>query len=152
MVKLIKNTDGLKPQHISEMPLFEKVYTPLEYGDKLISRVYNDGSLYYLTQDREDFEYVVKGEKWNFIGYLSEKGIREIKLKIDAICKNILPISLQNNAFYELRWKLNCKGEMHEFVISDVSDEQNEMFDEITEIVNSEQKLPPKKLEDDQRL
>jgi hypothetical protein len=138
MVILIKNTDGLKPQHISEMPLFEKVYTPLEYGDKLVSRVYNDGSLYYLTQDRENFEYVVKGEEWKFIGYLSEKGIKEIKLKIDAICKNILPISLQNNAFYELHWKMNCKGEMHEFVISDVSHDQNEMFDEITEIVNSE--------------
>lgn len=138
MVKLIKNTDGLKPQHMSEIPLFEKIYMPLEYGDKLISRVYNDGSLYYLTQDREDSEYFVKGEEWDFIGCLSEKGIKEIELKIDAICKNIPQVTLQNHAVFELHWKLNCKDEMREFVISDVSDDQNEMFDEITEIVNSE--------------
>lgn len=138
MVKLIKNTDGLKPQHISDMPLFEKVYMPLEYGDKLISRVYNDGSLYYLTQAREDFEYVVKGEEWNFIGCLSEKGIKEIELRIDTICENIPQVSLQNQTVYELIWKLKCNDEMREFLILDVSDDQNEMFDEITEIVNSD--------------
>lgn len=138
MVKLIKNTEGLKPQHITEIPLFEKVYMPLEFGDKLISRVYNDGSLYYLTQARDDFDYVVTGEEWNYIGCLSEKGIKEIELKINTICKNIPQVSLQNQTIYEICWKLNCNGEMREFVILDVSNDPNEMFDEITEIVNSE--------------
>lgn len=138
MIHLIKNTDGLKSQHMSEVPLFEKVYMPLEYGNKLISRVYRDGSLYYLEQPREDFEYFVKGEEWSFIGNLSEKGIKGIESIINSICKSTPQFSLQNHAVYEFHWKLNCDDGMREFVILNESDIQNDMFDEITEIVNSE--------------
>ena len=102
MVELIKNTDGLKPQHVPGIPIFEKMYMPPEYGDKLISRVYSDGSLYYLAQPRGNSEYFVQGEKWSFIGCLSKKGTKDIELKIDRICKNIPQNSLQNTTTCEI--------------------------------------------------
>lgn len=138
MIQLIQNTDGLKSLHKAQLPLFEKIYMPPEYGDKLVSRVYHDGSLYYLTQPRTEVGYVVKDQKWAFIGLLSEKGIKEIKLKIDTICKKSRQVQLQNLINYELVWRLNCGQGICEFGIVDDSDNQNQIFDEITEIVNME--------------
>ncbi len=41
---------GLKEEHLNMNPLFEKVYTPPGYGEEMISRIYGDGSLYYLMR------------------------------------------------------------------------------------------------------
>lgn len=138
MAEYIKNINGLETKHNKQEPLFEKVYTPPEYGDKLVSRIYNDGSLYYLSQPRESNETLVKEEDWAFIGTVSETGINKIKEKLKKVCGFERIIENQGIRVGEYIWKTRCGLEIIEIMVYGVPEGKYAIFNEISDVINND--------------
>lgn len=137
MTSLIKNANGLKPHHPIELPLFEKTYLPPDYGDKLISRVYADGSLYYLTLPRLQEKSNPETEKWNFIATVTEKGISEINNVLKECCNVETEIAKGGNIRGSVIWKI-IKGEIiHEVAIAGIPQGKTLLFKEIDRIIET---------------
>lgn len=144
MPLLVKNIEGLKPQHQAEVPLFEKTYVPPSFGNHLVSRVYADGSLYYLSHSGENHCLNNPDEKWNYISSVSEKGVIGIRA-ILAKCSN-LPIaaSTSANASGAVIWKIPREGHIQKIVLFGVPEGESKIFNEIDFLVNTQiQTIPP---------
>ena len=143
MVHFIKNTEGLEPHHQAEAPLFEKTYIPPSYGNHLVSRVYADGSLYYLSHARND-ELTDPDEKWNYISSVSEKGVLEIR-KILIKCGRLsVAASASANDSGAVIWKIPVEGEVRKFVLFGIPEGVLRIFHEIDLLVNTNiQTIPP---------
>jgi hypothetical protein len=137
MPQLIKNIEGLKPQHQVEIPLFEKTYVPPSFGNHLVSRVYADGSLYYLSHSGENTCLNDPDEKWNYISSVSEKGVLGIRAIFDK-CHN-LPIaaSTSANASGAVIWKIPCKGQIMKIVLYGIPEGDLKIFNDIDFLVNT---------------
>jgi len=136
MQLLIKNTEGLKPQHQVEPPLFEKTYVPPSFGNHLVSRVYADGSLYYLSHSGNN-GLDDPDEKWNYISSVSEKGILGIRNILEN-CDNLaIAASTSANDSGAVIWKIPCKGRIRKFVIFGVPDGDLNILHEIDLLVNT---------------
>ncbi len=144
MPLLNKNIEGLKTKHQAELPLFEKTYIPPSYGDHLLSRVYADGSLYYLSHSGENHCLNDPDERWNYISSISEKGVLGIRALLDK-CGN-LPIaaSMSANASGAFTWKIPREDHIQRIVLFGLPDEDLKIFDEIDLLVNTNiQTIPP---------
>jgi len=87
MIQFIQNINGIQPTHQNENPLFEKTNTPPDYGDSLISRLYSDGSLYYLSVSRNLDESAISSATWNFAATITEKGVKAIQEVLGKCCQ-----------------------------------------------------------------
>jgi len=137
MPLLNKNTEGLKPKHQEELPLFEKTYVPPSYGNHLVSRIYADGSLYYLSHSGENHCLNDPDEKWNYISSVSEKGVLGIRGLLEK-CRN-LPIaaSTSSNASGAVTWKIPREGQIQKIVLFGDPEGDLKIFDDIDTLVNT---------------
>lgn len=136
MPHLIKTIEGLKPQHRLEFPLFEKTYIPSGYGDQLVSRLYADGSLYYLSHAKTNC-LNNEDEKWNFISTISEKGIAGILLVLEKCKKTAIPEQLEGNNSGAIIWKFPDNEQILKMTIPVIQEGEIKIFDEIEVIMNS---------------
>ena len=137
MPLLNKNIEGLKPQHLDETPLFEKTYVPPSFGNHLVSRVYADGSLYYLSHSGDNHCLNDPDEKWNYISSVSEKGVLGIRTLLEK-CDN-LPIaaSMSANASGAFTWKIPREGHIQKIVLFGIPDGDWKIFNDIDTLVNT---------------
>lgn len=137
MTSLIGNANGLKPHHLNELPLFEKTYLPPDYGDKLISRVYPDGSLYYLTQPRLQEKSNPETEKWNFIATVTQKGIAEIQKILEKCSEVDSEVVHGGNVRGAVIWKIVHFNHIHEVVIAGIPEGKFRIFQELDPIIST---------------
>jgi len=143
MPQFIKNIKGLKPQHQEEIPLFEKTYIPPSIGNHLVSRVYADGSLYYLSHSGESSCLNDTDEKWNYISSVSEKGVLGIR-DILKKCYNLpLAVSAVANASGATIWKIPRDGRILRIEIFGVPEGDLKIFNEIDFLINTNIQLIP---------
>ena len=136
MKQFIQNAAGIKSLHKDKLPVFEKNYIPPDYGDQLISRLYDDGSLYYLNLSRDKNESQIKEESWNFIISISSESVNAIQNKIKTICeRGTFEVPATSNKG-EFDWKVNCNSEILHFHFWGLPQGQELIFSEIDEIVN----------------
>jgi len=137
MPHLIKTIMGLKPQHRLEFPLFEKTYIPSDHGDHLVSRLYADGSLYYLSQAKTNCVNS-EDEKWNFISTISEKGIAEILSVLEKCRETAIPEQPDGNNPGSIIWKFaKNNGQILKMTIPVIHGVELKIFDEIEVLINS---------------
>ncbi|HCY41492.1 MAG TPA: hypothetical protein DHV48_09080 [Prolixibacteraceae bacterium] len=137
MTEFIQNTTGLKPQHQQEAPLFEKTYIPPQWGAKLVSRMYADGSLYYLSRESHPETVESPDQHWNYISSVSEKGILLIKNMLEIGCGITDEIPLSGNSMGVVKWKIRHKNEIREIIIPGIPSGKFRIFTDIDEAVNS---------------
>jgi hypothetical protein len=143
MPLLVKNTEGLKPKHQGEAPLFEKTYIPPSFGNHLVSRVYADGSLYYLSHTGNNC-LNDPDEKWNYISSVSEKGVFGIRVILERCSKLPMTASTSANASGAVIWKIPREGQIQKFVLFGVPEGDLKIFNEIDLLVNTNiQTIPP---------
>jgi hypothetical protein len=132
---------GLTPAHRHEAPLFEKTYVPPRQGARLVSRVYADGSLYYLSQAREPGGADDADKTWNAISRLTDKGLSDLREALEACCK------IESNPRLDagtVVWKVSCAGRIHEVVVSGVPEGNEKRFDRVDAILNTSLRpIPP---------
>lgn len=136
MPHLIITIKGLKPQHRLEFPLFEKTYIPSDYGDQLVSRLYADGSLYYLSHTKTNC-LNNEDEKWNFISTISEKGIAEILSVLEKCKKITIPEQIAGANSGAIIWKFPDNGQILKMTIPVIQEGELKIFNEIEIIMNS---------------
>lgn len=128
-----KNIEGLKVEHKNEQPLFEKIYTPPAYGDKMVSRLYCDGTLYYLSPLGI----------WTLISILTTEGLNEMnKVLKDCFQLSTTKVS-DGNIQGSISWKLFSKNEMKEIIISGLPDKDFDYFQKIENILNTKMQTIP---------
>lgn len=137
MTDFIQNITGLKPQHQQETPLFEKTYVPPVRGAKLVSRIYADGSLYYLSRESHPETVESRDQHWNYISSVSEKGIVLIKNMLEIACGNTGEIPLSGNSMGAAVWKISCRNGITEMTIPGIPSGKFRIFTDIDEAVNS---------------
>lgn len=135
MPHLIKNIEGLKPQHQVEVPLFEKTYIPPSFGNHLVSRIYADGSLYYLSHSGNN-GLNDPDEKWNYISSVSVKGVLGIRDILEKCCNLPIAASTSANASGAVTWKIPCEGRIQKIVLFGVPEGDLKIFNEIDLLVN----------------
>lgn len=144
MTAFIQNINGLKLNHQDEIPLFEKTYIPPDYGSKLISRVYPDGSLYYLSLARETDNMDSISEKWNFISALTVKGKNEIRSLLEECCKMKSLIKNDGNVNGAIIWKVQCQSHIHEILFTGIPDGSYQFLQKIDDLISLNlQPIPP---------
>jgi hypothetical protein len=132
---------GLKAAHRQEAPLFEKTYVPPREGARLISRVYADGSLYYLSQARDPGGADDADKKWNGISTLTDKGLVDLREALEACCKTEGNPRLDAGTVV---WKISCAGQIHEVVIAGVPEGNEKRFERVDAILNTSLRpIPP---------
>jgi len=136
MEQFIQNDAGIKSLHKDKLPVFEKKYTPPDYGDQLISRLYDDGSLYYLNLSRNKNESQIKEENWNFIIRISSESVNAIQNKINSICERGTLELQESSSNGEFDWKLNCNSEILHFHFFGLPQGEGLIFSEIDGIIN----------------
>lgn len=136
MPHLIKNTEGLKPHHQVENPLFEKTYVPPGFGNHLVSRLYADGSLYYLSHSGNNC-LNDPDEKWNYISSVSEKGVTGIRAILEKCCELAETTPASANDAGAVIWKIPCEGKNHKIVIPGIPEGDLQIFHEIDLLINT---------------
>lgn len=137
MPQFIKNIKGLKPYHQEEIPLFEKTYIPPSIGNHLISRVYADGSLYYLSHSGESTCVNDTDEKWNYISSVSEKGVLGIRAILEKCCNLPIAVAASANSSGAVIWKIPQEGRIQKIAVFGVPEGDLKIFDEIDFLVNT---------------
>lgn len=137
MTEFLEYTAGLKLHHQKENPLFEKTYIPPLRGAKLVSRVYADGSLYYLSRENYPETLESKETHWNFISSVSGIGIELIKNLLEKGCGINHEIPPSGNSMGAVMWKISCESGIREIVIPGIPSGKFRIFSDIDEAVNS---------------
>lgn len=78
-VQFIESTTGLRPEHLAQTPLLEKVWCP-RGADCEVMRVYGDGALY--LQDRRD----PAAPAWSYLTQVKDAGLRKLEATFDGLC------------------------------------------------------------------
>jgi hypothetical protein len=137
MTHFIENKKGLKDKHKEEDPLFEKKYLLSEDGKKMVSRLYRDGSLYYLT-DKKD---VSGGEKikssWNCVSTVHEEGARMVKDKLQECCQTDFSTKDEENYPGATSWRFLCGDKFREIIIKGTPEGKEQIFSEIDYLISS---------------
>jgi hypothetical protein len=142
MIQLIKTTSGLKDIHQEELPLFEKTYVPPGIGNKHISRLYADGSLYYLiSSGREENGH--ESERWNYISSVTENGLSGIKDLLNVVCNIKVNRNFAANNMGAIIWKITCDNQIKEYIIAGLPEEENKIFTEIDSLINFNMRIIP---------
>ena len=136
MTTFLQNNNGIKSHHHLESLLFEKEYFPPDYGSKLISRLYLDGSLYYLSQVEKSHGNDIV-EKWNFISTVSEKGLKQILANIKKCCKVKNEVKVSGNSVGTAIWRLQCTKKVKEIIVLGIPDNKLKYLIEIDNLVSA---------------
>lgn len=145
MTQFYKNSNGIKSVHKQESLLFEKEYSPPDYGTNLLSRLYSDGGLYYLSQIEElQSDDIV--EKWNYISTISTKGLQQILAILKKCCKVRNEVKVSGNSVGTAIWRIQCNKIINEIIITGIPDSKFKGFIEIDNLINSNiQNIPADK-------
>ena len=137
MDQFIEIKKGLKEEHININPLFEKVYMPPGYGEDMISRLYNDGSLYYLIKDSNPSENEKQDSSWGYISYIEEEGMNMILILIERCCEINFREKMQGNLPGLIRWKLLCNNRIKQVDVRGIPSGDEKLLAEIDDIVST---------------
>jgi len=137
MTEFVEYTAGLKLHHQKENPLFEKTYFPPLRGAKLVSRVYADGSLYYLSRENQPENLESEEKHWNYISSVSGKGIQLIKNMLGIGCKINDEIPPSGNSMGTVMWKISCENGIREMIIPGIPSGKYRIFLDIDEAINA---------------
>ena len=136
MTQLISTIEGLKPRHQQEFPLFEKTYIPPSYGNPLVSRIYADGSLYYLSQTVNVENDSEAGKKWKFISAVTEKGLVQLKTLLTEAFKLENKNPPSGNSMGSCIWKMVRDNQIKETIVLGIPAGSYKIFDEIDSAIN----------------
>lgn len=137
MTEFVEYTAGLKLHHQKENPLFEKTYIPPLRGAKLVSRVYADGSLYYLSRENPPENLESPPQHWNYISSVSGKGTELIKEMLVLCCSMNAEIPSSGNSMGAVMWKISCKNGIREMIIPGIPSGKYRIFLDIDEAINA---------------
>lgn len=137
MVQLIQVTDGLKDEHVSDKPLLEKTYIPPQYGERLVSRIYDDGSLYYLSETETRDNGIKTDGKWNFITKISDKGIEKINNKLEK-CRSFKSVIRNDRiSLGEFVWKIKMDSGYKVLLVFGIPEGRYNVLNEIEDVINA---------------
>jgi hypothetical protein len=142
MIQFIKTTKGLKDVHQEEFPLFEKTYVPPGLGNKHISRLYADGSLYYLISSGRD-ENGHESENWNYISAVTENGLAGIQELLHSVCNLKINRNFSGNNMGAIIWKITCNNQVKEYIIAGLPDDDSKIFTDIDSLINFNMRIIP---------
>lgn len=111
-VQLMTIVEGLSPKHLGGPPILERISCPPR-ANCLTSRVYRDGTLYYLMDPSD-----AAPPRWNRIARLSPAGIESLEKLYVSVCGKEDPV-LGNDAGSD-RHRVNVPGCTQEFVITGI--------------------------------
>ncbi|HAQ20924.1 MAG TPA: hypothetical protein DCR40_17080 [Prolixibacteraceae bacterium] len=137
MIQFIQNINGISLQHQNEIPLFEKTNIPPDFGDKLISRIYSDGSLYYLSIARDSDDSAISSGKWNFAATVTERGVKAIQEVLEKCCELESNTPKGGNIRGAVTWKIRCKSGIQELLIAGIPEGKYLVFTQIDLLINS---------------
>lgn len=134
MPEFLAISTGLKDQHQKEKPLFEKLYFAPRSNSGLISRLYNDGSLYYLTENKLD---KTTGQFWIYISSVSEKGIILIQSIIESFLKHSVEMPDSGNTSGSVIWRFYFGATVQETKVMGIPAGTYRILTEIDDAVNA---------------
>lgn len=137
MNQFIDIKKGLKEEHQNARPLFEKVYTPPGYGNDMISRLYNDGSLYYLVSDPNFPKKYVQESAWRYISNVDTEGIISIKNLLKKCCEIDFQEKAPGNLPGLVTWKFFCDNKIKQVDIKGIPKGDEKYFDKIDNLVST---------------
>jgi hypothetical protein len=128
-MELTPVVDGLLPQHRGEAPIVEKVSCPPR-SDCLTSRVYRDGTLYYLV----DAGGTEPSKRWRMIARITPQGVESLEKLYASLCGKVDPV-LGNDAGSELH-RVTVPGCTQEFVVTGIPSGGLARIGEANDIIN----------------
>ena len=137
MNQFIEIKKGLKEEHLNINPLFEKVYTPPGYGEDMISRLYSDGSLYYLIDNEDVSEETIVNDIWGYVSKIQSEGVELISNLLEKCCETIFVQKEEGNLPGTIKWKFFCGDKIKEVVIRGLPVEDEKLFSEIDKLVST---------------
>jgi hypothetical protein len=128
-LQLTPATDGLPQQHLRETPLLERLSCPPR-ADCHTSRVYRDGTLYYLAEAKD----AGTATRWTWIGMLSPEGVQSLERLYVSLCAEVDPV-LGNDAGSDVH-RVTVPGCTREFVITGIASGGLAPIEQATNIIN----------------
>ena len=124
---------GIKENHLNAAVWFEKTYNPPAHGNSQISRLYDDGS-YYLLSD---------SGTWTYISQLTSAGLNEMKEVLEECC--LLKSSSKENGNQPgmVIWELLCSNEYHQITIAGIPTKEFHAFKKVEKILNTQMQTIP---------
>lgn len=137
MKQFIENNTGLKDKHKKEEPLFEKKYVHPGSNKEMVSRLYGDGSLYYLTDPKE----VSRGENiraaWNLVSSVHDEGAQLVRGKLEQCCQKDFSENRGEVEPGSTSWKFYCGDDLREVIIKESQEGEAKRFTEVDQIISS---------------
>lgn len=127
-----KNT-GIKDKHLNAVVWFEKTYQPPVHGNSQVSRLYEDGS-YYLLSD---------SGIWTYISQLTSTGLDEMKKALEECCRVKSSSKENGNQPGMVIWEVLCSEKYHRVTITGIPAEEFLAFQKIEKILNTQMQTIP---------
>jgi len=122
------------PEHENLNPLYEKSYFPPDYGSKQVSRLYADGSLYYLTHVDKSNE---DEGKWGFISTVKNAGLQKIKAILSK-SKRLKSDDIKSGKVKGIIiWKIPVNNKIFEIATTIIPESKLKILGEINNLVNN---------------
>ncbi|WP_321372924.1 hypothetical protein [uncultured Draconibacterium sp.] len=131
MNSFIKNTDGLNPEHKNQLPVLEKEYQPPGVDRTEITRLYADGSLYFLFVTGER----TGNEKWGAHLMVKKNAIDKIRNVIEESAE-LSSDELTGNYKGLAIWRILYDNTINEVVTTIIPASKHIIFKEIQELIN----------------
>ena len=132
MIHFINTSEGIREEHQKQTPLFEKEFIPSVKSPTEVTRLYKDGTLYFLKISAEE-----KGkEQWGASLRITKLGMEKIGTLLKHCC-NLDSDDIKNGNYMGLViWRVWCNNEIIELVTTLVPASKHVIFNEIQELVN----------------
>jgi hypothetical protein len=132
-VQFLTISSGLTENHQTVSPILEKTLYYPKNTNRLVARVYEDGTLYYLVEKEPT------NPNWVKISMLSTIGIEKLIATIAKCCqKKQKDIEFKANNMGSINWKLRKNSAaIVEFSVPISNDAQFSDFNELDIIINS---------------
>jgi len=137
MNQFIDIKKGLKEDHLSVSLLFEKVYTPPGYGNEMISRLYNDGSLYYLVSNPDSSTNSEQDSSWAYVSSIDNEGIIMIKNLLKKCCEIDFNEKAPGNLPGLVKWKFLCDNKIKQVDVKGIPEGDEKLLNEIDTLVST---------------
>jgi hypothetical protein len=143
MINFINLIKGLKIEHIEQVPLFERLYTPYRFGKIQVTRVYPDGSFYLLSIPREG-DIDATTSRWYFISTLKSEGVIELNALLKSCLNNKAnEIKNQKSLGFNI-WRIACGNDIFELIENLTPSDDDSVFKRIKHVLNTKMKKIPK--------
>ncbi|MBN2635899.1 MAG: hypothetical protein JXR61_06490 [Prolixibacteraceae bacterium] len=137
MNQFIDIKKGLKEDHLSASPLFEKIYTPPGYGNDMISRLYNDGSLYYLVSTPGSSNNSEHDSSWGYVSSIDNEGVMKIVDLLKQCCEIDFNEKAPGNLPGLVKWKFLCYDTIKQVDVKGIPDGDEKLFNKIDYLVST---------------